>query len=95
MPGYNQRGPENMGPMTGRGMGRCMTGSDRDPVRTGRAYGAGNGRGRRCGRGFARGAAPWSGAPAQVTREDLTLRARALEKELEAVNQELKSYSGE
>ncbi len=100
MPGLNQRGPENMGPMTGRRMGRCVTGSPQDPaVYSGQGFGYGRGRG--CGRGFGprgRGAAFW-GAPAgpvaPQTKEDLNLRAKALEQELEAVKNELKNLSGE
>lgn len=111
MPGLNQMGPDNMGPMTGRRMGRCVTGDAQNPAYTGQAcgrgygqgygYGAGNGRGRGCGRGFGprgRGAAPWTAQaspPAPPTREDLNLRAQALEQELEAVKNELKNLSGE
>lgn len=86
MPGLNQKGPENMGPMTGRQMGRCVT-------RETQPYG----RGRGCGRGFGpRGLGSW-GAPAMAvpTKEDLSLRAEALEQELEAVKKELRNYSKE
>lgn len=95
MPGYNQRGPENMGPMTGRGMGRCTSGTLQAPNWPGRAYGPG--RGRRCGRGFGfgRGSAPWPGTQFSASKEDLTLRARTLERELDAVKQELQNLSDE
>jgi len=110
MPGLNQRGPENMGPMTGRKMGRCVTetttaGQGFGPgMGQGYGFGGGFGRGRGCGRGFGRGrgggwaapAAPGSYAPgpaAPVTKEDLSLRAQALEQELEAVKKQLKGVS--
>ncbi|MDC7239723.1 MAG: DUF5320 domain-containing protein [Spirochaetales bacterium] len=54
----NGMGPENMGPMTGRGMGSCKkNGADvnaQGSFGTGRrgAYGRGRGAGRGCGRGF-------------------------------------------
>ncbi len=112
MPGLNQRGPDNMGPMTGRRMGRCATGYPQDPAgypgqAYGRGYGQGYGQGygygqgRGCGRGFGprgRGAA-FRGAPAgpvaPLTKEDLNLRAKALEQELEAVKNELKNFNDE
>ncbi len=100
MPGLNQMGPENMGPMTGRRMGRCAGGNVQGPA-YGRGFGTGYWRSRGCGRGFgprARGVAPWSGpaaAPTPLTKEDLALRAQALEKQLEAVRKDLDSLSGE
>lgn len=124
MPGLNQRGPSNMGPMTGRGMGRCAAGNNQGQGGYGQGgygqggygqggygqggygqggYGAGYGagRGRGCGRGAGprgrgqgfRGAPPVQAAPAG--KEDLSLRAQALEQELEAVRNELKNYSDE
>ena len=64
MPGFNQMGPENKGPMTGRGMGRCAnndTPENTDPefrggrrCRRGGAGGSGVGRGR-LGNGPGRG----------------------------------------
>lgn len=97
MPGYNQRGPGNMGPMTGRGMGRCVAGGTQNLNRPGMGTGSGMGGGRRCGRGFGagRGTSPWSGTRFSPSREELTLRAQALEKELETVKQELKNFSDE
>lgn len=103
MPGLNQRGPENMGPMTGRKMGRCISdnaypGPDYGVAgRRGYGQGAGFSRGRGCGRGFGpRGA--WTGQSAagpaaSLAEEDLHLRAKALEQELEAVRNELKNLS--
>ena len=103
MPGLNQRGPENMGPMTGRKMGRCTAGN------AGQGYGAGSGQGagfgggfgraRGCGRGRGRAgawAAPAGNRPYGAgTKEDLSLRAQALEQELEAIKNELKGGSEE
>ncbi len=81
-----------MGPMTGRRMGRCTAGN-------GQGFGAGGGfgRGRGCGRGMGRGggwAAP-AGAYTAATKEDLSLRAKVLEKELEAVKNQLKGLDGQ
>ncbi len=109
MPGLNQMGPDNMGPMTGRRMGSCMTGNAQNPTYSGQGYGrgygqgSGYGRGRGCGRGFGprgrgfgfQGApAPWAQA-APVTKADLNMRAQALEQELEAVRNELNNLSQE
>jgi hypothetical protein len=104
MPGLNQRGPEGTGPMTGRKMGRCTAGSNQNPAYPGQAYGRrgyGQGRGRNCGQGFGRqknGFAPWAasaGPASPPTKQDLDLRAKALEQELEAVRNELKNFSQE
>lgn len=70
MPGFDRKGPEGKGPMTGGKMGRC-TGNDVDQERLpdedrgmGRGFrwgrprdgrGSGSGRGRGRGRGFGRG----------------------------------------
>ena len=119
MPGLNQGGPNNMGPMTGRGMGRCAAGNNQGQGYAGQGYGRGGGygqggygqggngagfgagRGRGCGRGAGprgRGAG-FRGAPvvqaAPAGKQDLALRAQALEQELEAVRNELKNYSEE
>jgi len=81
--------------MTGRKMGRCTAGN------AGQGYGTGVGfgRGRGCGRGFGRGrgwAAPAAPGPyGAAIKEDLSLRAQALEQELEAVKNELKGFSEE
>lgn len=96
MPGFNQRGPMNEGPMTGRQMGRCAGGyawDTGDDQRVGwnapGNRGMGMGR-RRCqrpqfGLGMARRA-----RAASSSREMLDLRARQLEMELEAIRNELK-----
>lgn len=107
MPGLNQRGPENRGPMTGRKMGRCVAGNaGPNPV-----YATGYGQGRGCGaaycraggrgRGFgpragkfAPGAAP-AEACAPLTEDELRRCAKALEQELDAVKNELKTLSEE
>ena len=95
MPGFNRRGPDNQGPMTGRGRGLCTGAAD--PVQgfgTGYAPGFGRGRGRRwCQGGFgARGPVrPWQTAP--DAGNDLQARAKWLEGELEAVKQQLNDPS--
>jgi hypothetical protein len=50
MPGFNKKGPEGLGPLTGRRMGQCA-GNENESA--GFGYGRGFGRGRR--RGFGRG----------------------------------------
>jgi len=49
MPGFNQRGPLNEGPMTGRGLGRCAVpsqdaGGTQDATWNTQGYGRGGGR---------------------------------------------------
>ena len=70
MPGFDQRGPMNQGPMTGGGRGICtgagmqgagmqgagMQGAGMQGAGAGMARGFGQGRGRRCARGYGRGA---------------------------------------
>lgn len=94
MPGFNQQGPNNQGPMTGRGMGRCTN----DPVATSTNFGGGQFRGQ--GAGFRRGRCQGIGrgqgyaqgpmaTQAPGTMEDLKLRAQTLESELNAVKEAL------
>ncbi|GAB6193012.1 DUF5320 domain-containing protein [Desulfocastanea catecholica] len=52
MPGFNQRGPEGLGPMTGRQQGMCRR-TDDQSLAFGRGYGQGLGGGR--GMGMRRG----------------------------------------
>ena len=56
----NKKGPENMGPKTGRGLGYCggsdSPGYERDEAPQGMRRGNGQGNGRGFGRGFGRGA---------------------------------------
>lgn len=96
MPGFNGRGPEGMGPMTGRGMGRCAPKTD---VSTGRAYyGRGVGfRGRGCGRGFG---FRWNDAAGNYNRavyreQDTDEYVRSLETELDEVKREIESLKKE
>ena len=57
MPRGDGTGPNGMGPMTGRGMGRCGGGSAASQGRvTGRGRGQGAGRGRAGGTGSGQGA---------------------------------------
>jgi hypothetical protein len=84
MPGFNKRGPENQGPMTGRNMGNCARNQASGQPGFGR--GCGNGRGMRNAQQYM--------PPQQTasTKEDLAQRARDLEKELNAVKQELNQF---
>jgi len=81
MPGFNMRGPENQGPMTGRKMGNCARNQSSNQAGFGR--GRGNGR---CMRNAQQYMPPQQPA---WTKEDLAQRAHDLEKDLEAVKQEL------
>ncbi|MEA2057026.1 MAG: DUF5320 family protein [Patescibacteria group bacterium] len=78
MPLRDGTGPQGQGPGTGRGMGPCVQGRGF----RGRGFGRGFGRGQ--GIGFGR--MFWT---RQDWREDLTAYKQDLERELEAVNQEL------
>ncbi|HKJ99710.1 MAG TPA: DUF5320 domain-containing protein [Desulfotignum sp.] len=96
MPGFNRRGPDNQGPMTGGGRGIC-TGAVNPAQRGGRGYpvyGRGWGRGWAQrgfgGRGFGP-ARPWQTAP--DIGNDLQERAKWLEMELAAVKQQLNDLS--
>lgn len=91
MPGFNQRGPENQGPMTGRRQGRCAD-SENFGGFGGRCQRGRSGRGNR-GMG---GNAQWNTPAAQAPRtfdnaEALNQRAQSLENELQAIKQELKN----
>jgi hypothetical protein len=97
MPGLNHKGPENMGPMTGRKMGRCANKNVQNQIFAGQGFGRGR------NRGFCRGLGPnRRGLEAltnqqqnQATTQDLNLRAQALEQELESVRNELKNLPKE
>lgn len=103
MPGFNQRGPMNEGPMTGGGRGIC-TGSVSRGGWAGaggfQGYGPGMGRrqGRRgCwggGRGFGMAGGQQPAYPVS-DRESLKTRARFLEDELAAIKEELNKFSEE
>lgn len=94
MPGFNQRGPQGLGPMTGRGQGRCgnrnTTGAGYDAGYggrgCGRGFGGGRGMGRGVGRGFGQTTAPVSSAVNEAALQD---RARMLEEELNAIKARL------
>jgi hypothetical protein len=102
MPGFNQRGPMNEGPMTGRQRGTC-TGA---PVDTqtfadntnARGYGGGMGRGmgRRGGQGPGRGMGGRWTAPAPTpgsVNQDMQNRINMLEAELSAIKDQLRTRS--
>ena len=100
MPGFNQRGPMNEGPMTGRGRGNCTEAFDPAQRFAGRSNTMGMGRqgGRRgCqapGRG--RGAGLWAGsAPVTTTVNQNALQNSVdkLEAELAALKDQLKNIA--
>ncbi len=98
MPGFNQRGPQGLGPMTGRGQGICGnrnttgagygtgSGAGYGGRGCGRGFAGGRGMGRGMGRGFGQAAAPVSGALNESALQD---RARMLEEELNAIKAQL------
>lgn len=56
MPKLDKTGPQGKGPKTGRGLGSCNDGADKQQERPGRGFGFGRGCGRRgWGFGFGRG----------------------------------------
>lgn len=93
MPGFNQRGPQGLGPMTGRGLGVCgnrnMAGAGYGAGYCGRGFGRGFGGG---GRGMGRWFDPVAG-PGAADETTLQERARMLEEELNAVKAQLKNMS--
>ncbi len=94
MPGLNRMGPDNMGPMTGRRMGRCFNPDGRQAF----GFGPGYGRGRGCNQGLGlrnRGNAFRPEAQMPEAKDILTRRARDLEQELDAIRNELKNLSDE
>ncbi len=100
MPGFNQRGPMNEGPMTGRGRGNCTEAFD--PAQRFAGRGNAMGRGRQGGRrgcqapGQGRGAGQWAGtAPAMGSANQDTLQnsVNMLEAELAALKNQLKNLS--
>ncbi len=99
MPGFNQRGPMNQGPMTGRGRGVCTGSVDQGQV-FGNSMGMGRGRGygrRGCqAPGWGKGYGQWNmpaPAPANLTQETLQNRAAMLEAELAAIKEQLNNLS--
>lgn len=96
MPAGNGTGPMGMGPLTGRGMGRCG-----GSLRSGAGF-SGFGRGRGCGAGFGRGMGPGAGfgyAAPPVSEEErlriLSLQAEQLRARLQSVERELNGKSSE
>ena len=97
MPGFNRRGPEGMGPMTGGGRGLCSS-ANRSFFGRGAPFTAGRGR----GRGFGYNNNPGMGGRAGSAyagypyfdrgREEESLRSQAsdLKSELEAVEKRLR-----
>lgn len=55
MPGFNHKGPNNQGPMTGRGMGMCRPSNQNAPNQTNPESTPTQGMGRGLGRGMGRG----------------------------------------
>ncbi len=94
MPGFNRRGPEGMGPMTGGGRGLCNTANKSFLNRgfsfiSGLCRGRGLGMGRRGGFGYA------GSSYYDQNQEEATLRSEAqmLRNELDAVEKRLKDLN--
>jgi len=100
MPGFNQRGPMNEGPMTGGGRGICKGGVGPDQEFTGKGNAMGMGRqgGRRgCqspgqGRGYGQWAVTYP-AMGSVNQNTLQNSVDRLEIELAALKKQLKNLS--
>ncbi|WP_457554188.1 DUF5320 domain-containing protein [Desulfobacula sp.] len=100
MPGFNQQGPMNEGPMTGRARGNCSGSAGNGQRFSGRGNAMGMGRqnGRRGGQtiGWGRGYGQQDtfGPSAGIAGEDaLQNNIDKLEAELAAVKQQLKNLS--
>jgi hypothetical protein len=76
MPGYNGTGPNNAGPMTGRGFGPC---------------GKGMGLGRPCGRAYGFGNQRWNmvGFSKEEEKQVLQDEAKSLTEELSEINKRI------
>ena len=97
MPGFNRRGPEGMGPMTGGGRGLCNP-ANRSFSNRGGSFMAGAGRGRGFGSGRRqsgmgrRAGFGYSGAPYYDNAQEESLlknEEAMLKDELEAIKQRL------
>lgn len=92
MPGFNKKGPEGMGPMTGKGRGFCAQ-SDDSFVQS-LTYGAGRRRGRGPGQNY-QSRMPWSaklrgnGFDRAQEKNLLESRIVSLKEELEAIEKRL------
>lgn len=86
MAGFNQNGPMNEGPMTGRGRGLCNKGDDRQGFIGRGCAGLGRGMGRRMG--FGSQNSP-STSRAEVDERPLRTRVEMLEAELAAIKKQL------
>ena len=107
MPGFNQQGPNNQGPMTGRRMGICANGPMADSpsmgtppfrgmgmgFRRGRGAGFGRGMGSFQGRGYGRSYMAAGAPDGAGTMQDLKLRADMLESELASIKEVLATLS--
>ena len=103
MPGFNQTGPEGMGPMTGRGRGRCTT--SRPAYGRGVSENVGFGRNMGLGRGFRggfrsdmrgyRGRRPFYNRNAAVTAnmENEFSEIEALQAQLDTMQQSLEALN--
>lgn len=92
MPGFNRRGPDNQGPMTGWGRGFCTGNAGYAGYDTGFGRGYGRGRGRRWTQGgfIRRGTgSPGGTSEPQESMDELKQRAEWLESELAAIRQQL------
>lgn len=97
MPGFNQKGPMNEGPMTGRKRGTC-TSAAVDPGQGFAGRGMGRGMGRRGCRTPDRGmgGGQWNSpapTPDSVDQDTLQNRVNMLEAELSAIKDQLRTRS--
>lgn len=87
MPGFNRRGPEGMGPMTGGGRGLCNSENRffNRGAGAGRGRGLGNGMGRRAGFGYSEATYYNKDQEESILRNEEAM----LNNELEAIKQRL------
>jgi hypothetical protein len=97
MPSGDRRGPDGMGPMTGRGLGYCNRYNDpgytKQVPRRGMGFGRGFGQGAGYGRGFSWRAnnsyAPSVAYEPQDELQSLTNEAKQMKENLDAVNERI------
>lgn len=95
MPNMNMTGPNGIGPMSGRGLGKCNNQTNQNPPNNNFVRGTGFGRG--CGRGF--GCRRGQGRrffledqnPARTNKETLLLELKARKDEIDKAINEIES----
>ncbi len=107
MANRNGLGPFNEGPMTGRGLGNCMTGNNKTAAKVGAGLGLGlglawgcrkglgRGRGMRAGRGFRMGGGRFFSPDHGTDKEALKSYRDRLKEELDLIDKKLSEADNE